>query len=213
AVRDALDTMLEMWSKYLADRFAGKAPPRPQLPLIPLGVDQNAIEAQADRPHIRAKVRSEMGLGAHDVLVLWVGRLSFFEKAFPQPMLRTAEEAKRVTGAKVHFAMVGWFPTGAHGLRQYAEAARTYAPSVKVHIINGNDATAVGKMWAAADIFLSLVDNIQETFGITPVEAMAAGLPVVASDWDGYRFTIADGTTGFLVPTMGPPPGEGSLIC
>ena len=44
--------------------------------------------------------------------------------------------------------------------------------------------------YAAADIFVSLSDNIQETFGLTPVEAMAAGLPVVASDWDGYRETI-----------------------
>ena len=50
----------------------------------------------------------------------------------------------------------------------------------------------VGELWAAADVFLSLVDNIQETFGITPLEAMAAGLPVVASDWDGYRYTMRD---------------------
>ena len=51
------------------------------------------------------------------------------------------------------------------------------------------------------------MDNIQETFGLTPLEAMAAGLPVVVSDWDGYRFTVRDGIEGFLVPTLGGPPG------
>ena len=55
------------------------------------------------------------------------------------------------------------------------------------------------------------MDNIQETFGLAPVEAMAAGLPVVVSDWDGYRYTVRDGQEGFLVPTLGSPggaPGE-----
>jgi starch synthase len=56
--------------------------------------------------------------------------------------------------------------------------------------------------WAAADVFCSLVDNVQETFGLTPIEAMAAGLPVVASDWNGYRDTVRDGIDGFLVPTL-----------
>ena len=52
-------------------------------------------------------------------------------------------------------------------------------------------------------------DNIQETFGITPIEAMSAGLPVVVSDWDGYRDTVRDGIDGFRIPTQMPPPGYG----
>jgi hypothetical protein len=49
---------------------------------------------------------------------------------------------------------------------------------------------------------MSLSDNIQETFGLTPLEAMASGLPVIASDWDGYRETVRDGVDGFLIPTL-----------
>ena len=52
-------------------------------------------------------------------------------------------------------------------------------------------------------------DNIQETFGLTPVEAMAAGLPCVVSDWNGYRDTVIDGETGFRIPTVTVPPGGG----
>ncbi len=33
------------------------------------------------------------------------------------------------------------------------------------------------------------------------VEAMASGLPVAATDWDGYRDLVEDGRTGLLVPT------------
>ena len=72
-----------------------------------------------------------------------------------------------------------------------------------MHLLDGNDRTLLGEAWAGSDIFLSLVDNIQETFGITPLEAMAAGLPVVVSDWDGYRATVRDGVEGFLIPTLG----------
>lgn len=37
-----------------------------------------------------------------------------------------------------------------------------------------------------------------EDFGIVPVEAQAAGVPVIAFDWGGVRDTVRDGTTGVL---------------
>ena len=52
--------------------------------------------------------------------------------------------------------------------------------------------------------FISLSDNIQETFGLTIIEGMAAGKPVIATDWDGYRQTVRHGDTGFLIPTYMP---------
>ncbi len=206
SVQQAMETMFDEWCEFLSERFGdAKRVMRPQLPLIPLGVDGPALRAAADRPEVRSTTRAELGIGEEDILVLWVGRLSFFEKAFPQPMIRAVEEAARATGKCVHFAMVGWFPNGAEGERMYRQAAAAHAPSVGFHIIDGNDRQRLGTLWAASDIFLSLVDNIQETFGITPLEAMASGLPVVISDWDGYRYTVRDGQEGFLVPTLGGP--------
>jgi hypothetical protein len=191
----------------------GIRPPQPQLPVVPLGVDGQALAALADRPEARARMRAELGLAEADLLVLWVGRLSFFEKAFPQAMFRAVQQARRATGAKAAFVMAGWFPSE-QDRSYYEEAARVHAPDVDVRFMDGNDPERVGALWAASDIFLSLVDNVQETFGLTPLEAMAAGRPVVASDWDGYRFTVRDGVEGFLIPTLiGPAGGLGpSLI-
>ncbi|MDP3660435.1 glycosyltransferase family 4 protein [Phenylobacterium sp.] len=204
AVQAQTTQMFDAWGDYLAERFAGKPGPRPMLPLVPLGVDLPRLSAAADRPDARAALRARLGLGADDVLAIWVGRLSYFEKAFPQPMFRALEEAAQATGARVHFAMAGWFPEP-ENRAMYEAAARAYAPSVPLHLLDGNDRALLDEVWAGADIFLSLVDNIQETFGITPLEAMASGLPVVVSDWDGYRYTVRDGRDGFLIPTLGGP--------
>ena len=56
--------------------------------------------------------------------------------------------------------------------------------------MDGTDQNNKHKYLAVSDIFISLSDNIQETFGITPLEGMAAGLPVVVSDWNGYKDTV-----------------------
>jgi len=122
-------------------------------------------------------------------------------------MFRAVEEAAQATGVRLHFALAGWFPNGDVDRQRYEQAAQAYAPSVQIDFQDGNDPEVVADLWAAGDIFISLVDNIQETFGITPVEAMAAGMPVVVSDWDGYRSTVRDGIEGFLIPTLGGPPG------
>ena len=63
----------------------------------------------------------------------------------------------------------------------FEQGAAKLCPSVHTVTLDGRKAEERGKAWAAADVFCSLSDNIQETFGISPIEAMAAGLPVVVS--------------------------------
>jgi len=95
----------------------------------------------------------------------------------------------------------------------FAKAFRASAvhtcPSIRLCHIDGADAGHYTASFSAADIFISLADSIQETFGITPIEAMAAGLPLIVSDWNGYRDTVRDGIDGFLIDTWAPGPGGG----
>jgi D-inositol-3-phosphate glycosyltransferase len=56
--------------------------------------------------------------------------------------------------------------------------------------------------YSAADVFVTT--PWYEPFGITPVEAMACGTPVVGSNVGGIKYTVRDGETGYLVPARDP---------
>jgi hypothetical protein len=100
----------------------------------------------------------------------------------------------------------GWVDNDAIG-DAFGEARAKICPSVRSIVLDGRSATELARGWACADCFCSLSDNIQESFGLTPIEAMASGLPCIVTDWDGYRDTVRDGLDGFRVPTLAPPAG------
>lgn len=54
----------------------------------------------------------------------------------------------------------------------------------------------------AADVFISV--PWYEPFGITPLEAMACGIPVIGANVGGIKYTVKNGVTGFLVPPRDP---------
>lgn len=207
AAASAIRAFWDHYSEYLGARFGAKFNCAVDLPVIPLGIDVENLKARA-APDKRAAQRKALGLGENDTMLLWVGRLSHAIKAHPLAMFRAAERAAELTGANVHLVMQGYFvPSGAAA--QFGKLARDVCKKAQVTFVPSNDARFPDGLWAAGDIFLSLIDNAQESFGLTPIEAMGAGLPRVISDWDGYRDSVADGEDGFLVPTLTPPPGAG----
>ena len=56
--------------------------------------------------------------------------------------------------------------------------------------------------YSAADVFTTT--PWYEPFGITPLESMACGTPVIGSNVGGIKSTVMDGKTGFLVPPNDP---------
>ena len=175
-----------------------------QLPVIPLGVDVPAFSPQ---PDLRDRARDSLAISASETAFLFAGRLSFHAKVNPVPVYQALQ--KIGVDRSVVCIEAGVFPN--EPVRQaYLSAQKALAPAVRFIWIDGQDETRYQQAWRGADVFVSLSDNIQETFGLTPVEAMAAGLPVVVSDWNGYKDTVRHGVDGFRIPSVLPPAGVGA---
>ena len=203
AVKDNVQRLLQAQAEYLQDRLGAQRVVLPRLPVIPLGIHTADFVFSA---HQRQAARQALGVAEDALVVLFMGRLSFHAKAHPLAMYQALEQAARRTGKTGVLVECGWHAN--ESIRQSFEVARqSVCPSVRCLTLDGREAASRQQAWASADVACSLSDNIQETFGITPIEAMAAGLPLVVSDWDGYKDSVRDGVDGFRVPTLMPPAG------
>lgn len=72
-----------------------------------------------------------------------------------------------------------------------------------VHFTGFVSREMLARHFASADVFCSPALG-GESFGIVLLEAMAAGVPIVASDIPGYRTVVRDGETGLLVQRGSP---------
>ncbi|HEY9793361.1 MAG TPA: glycosyltransferase family 4 protein [Candidatus Obscuribacterales bacterium] len=214
SVKTMVTQLSENHSQYLQQHFGLPASPscRVQLPVIPLGVNCDDLDKSAEqRAAARHEWREKLKIPKDAVAFLFVGRLSSYGKAHPVPMFLALEEAAKSASVPIDLILAGWFNSKAME-EDFIAAAREFCPSTIVHIVDGRTPEVRSFIWYAADVFTSLSDNIQETFGLTPIEAMAAGLPSVVSDWNGYKETIKDGIDGFRVPTWMAAPGMGEKL-
>lgn len=215
SVRDMVSRLLDDEEQWLRERLGAAQVVRPQLPVLPLGVhvddfDLPPVQSQA----LRTQWRQRWGLEQDDVAVLYVGRLDLLTKANLFPLFDALELAARElrqrtpAGPQLTLVLAGWF-NGAWNEQTIREGVLEACPSVRVVFEDGRPLENRRAVWQACDVFSSLVDNIQETFGLTPIEAMAAGLPVVVTDYDGYKESVRDGVDGFRIRTWQPRPGSG----
>jgi D-inositol-3-phosphate glycosyltransferase len=173
--------------------------PRFQLPVIPLGVEVSEFQApQSPRP---ADTRATLDLGSGPI-VLFFGRFSATSKGDLCPLIvafslvsrRYPDATLLLAGDDTHFNMEPFLK----------EFAARVAPGARVRTVANPSLETKHALYAAADIFVSPSDSLQETFGITVIEAMAARLPAVVSDWNGYKELVEHGRTGLRVRTTLP---------
>jgi len=81
-------------------------------------------------------------------------------------------------------------------------AARAAGVGDRVRFVGGRSREEVPAWYRSADIMVTT--PWYEPFGLTPLEAMACGVPVVASAVGGLTDTVVDGVTGDLVPARDP---------
>ncbi|MGL5065028.1 MAG: glycosyltransferase family 4 protein [Microcoleus sp.] len=204
AVKTTVEKVMHDWSEYLASRTGGHPKILVKLPVIPLGVDCSAFPEGAAAADARDRQRQELGIAPEDIVVLFVGRLTFSAKAHPVPMYLALERAARLTKVKIHLIQAGWIEDPREQ-PDFKNSAKLFCPSVNTIFSDGRKPEIRANIWSAADIFISLSDNIQETFGLTPIEAMANGLPTIVSDWNGYKESVRHEIDGFRIPTVIPP--------
>ena len=206
AVKDNVNRLLQAQVNMLKERLGISKLVLPMLPVIPLGIHtQDFVFTQEQKNAARQKLKAN----DNTLVVLFMGRLSFHAKAHPLAMyqaLQKAAQSVQGTGQKIKLVECGWH-ANEFIEKAYKDAALQACPDVEVITLDGRKAEDRQTAWAGADVFCSLSDNIQETFGIVPIEAMAAGLPVVVSDWDGYKDTVRHEVDGFRINTTMPEAG------
>lgn len=198
AVKGHVLNIISAQKEYMRNELGATQFSIPEMPVIPLGINMQEFVFSE---HFKVKSRASLGLDDDTIVFLYVGRLSFHAKANPIQMYKALEFSSRKTKKNIVLIECGWFAND--WIRDaFVEAAKKICPSVRVIHLDGRVSEERAKAWSAADIFCSLSDNIQETFGIVPLEGMAAGIPVVVSDWNGYKDTVSDGVEGFRIPSM-----------
>ena len=205
-VHDTVTKVINSQKDYLKSKLDAKNFSLPQFPIIPLGVDPDYFEINESN---KSSARKKLNIDQDDIAIIFVGRLSFHAKSHPFPMYLALEKIQQnlPKDKKIHLIQTGWFAND-HIKNAFENEAKKICPNINLIFLDGRDQSLKFQSLAASDIFVSLSDNIQETFGLTPLEGMASGLPVVATDWNGYRDTVRDNKDGFLVPTYTLPEGN-----
>jgi D-inositol-3-phosphate glycosyltransferase len=169
-------------------------PPLPRLELIPWGVDTERFSLRDP-----AAARRDLNLPPDRTIVLCLGRFRIHDKMDWTPLLLAFDHAIRKAKQRPLLVLAGANPMG-YGEQLLAQAAQLGLTDSVQAFFNLPPA-CLPSLYAACDIFVSPTDSPTESFGLTILEAMACGRPVVASDWDGYKDLIVHGETGFKVRT------------
>jgi len=179
---------------------------------------RNVWSSRCPGPEQKAVLRQRLDLPLDRALILVLGRVSHASKMDLLPLIRalsrlfagtpgTPGTAGALARDSISLVVAGWADEQDPFPQTLVDMGARVGLDVRLDLRPGE--RRKNELLAACDLFVSIADNPQETFGITLLEAQAAGLPVVASDYDGYRDLLVHSETGLLVPTTGPAPEPG----
>ena len=190
--------LLASASASISDVLSVAIPYKGQVELLPLG-----IEPEGSRGTGREEARTALGYTSHRSVILCLGRLSAADKMDLHPLLFALNDLQE-TGRARDFLLVIAGNGDASGEYVRSLLKKAYElnleDQIRFELTVNDDRKAL--LLKAADVFVSISDNTQESFGLAPLEAMKAGLPLVLSDWNGYRDLVEEGENGFLVETV-----------
>jgi glycosyltransferase involved in cell wall biosynthesis len=189
-------TAQRLWSSCEALLFGGQLPP---LSVIPWGV-----EAETFRAGNREAARARLGCAPDALVLLCLGRLSPEKLHFPQLVRAFARLKEKLAPSRnLHLVLAGGHADCDHDYLQdlhslLHELGLSSSATVLTHFPDHEKLDLL----AAADLVLTPAAHPQESFGLVLLEAMAAGVPVLATDWNGYPEVLPPSYHPHLLPTI-----------
>jgi glycosyltransferase involved in cell wall biosynthesis len=154
-----------------------------RLSVIPNGVDRHRFRPDSDS---RTAVREELGLAAEDLMLLFVG-----SEWSGKGLAHAVEAIGDVP--KWHLVVLGQ-----GDVARYEREANAVGASDRVHFLGRRTPEAY---YAAADAFT--LPSAYEAFPLVALEALSAGLPILATRVNGVTDILVDGRNGWFVETSG----------
>jgi D-inositol-3-phosphate glycosyltransferase len=165
-----------------------------KIAVIPLGVDLDRF-----RPTAKRDARKALGL-QDERIILFVGRIE------PLKGLDILINAAALLESDVDCCVlvVGGDESSEAKVRELQDMAHDRGIGHRVAFAGAVDHDQLPLYYNAADV--CVVPSHYESFGLVAIEAMASGVPVVASRVGGLTGTVKDGETGYLIPWLCPEP-------
>ena len=169
---------------------------RGRMDVIPLGIDDDHRTSPD-----RRQSRKLLGIDNDSFVILSLGRLSSDKKMDFMPFLAAMSRfMKKNKDKKITLIIAGGADSYEEKLIKELLRENQIEKTTKL-FVNFED-NKKRFLYSAADIYTAPIDNLQETFGLSVVEAMAHGCAVVVSDFNGYSEIVDHDINGIKVPTF-----------
>uniref|UniRef100_A0A831TAW2 Glycosyltransferase family 1 protein n=2 Tax=Thermorudis TaxID=1649508 RepID=A0A831TAW2_9BACT len=171
-----------------------------RITMLPAGVDTELFH-----PVDQAQARLRVGLDPSEPVVVYVGRI--LPRKDVRNVLRAVALLVRRLGQPARLLVVGGEtpepdPQATPELGALQRLAAELGIIDRVIFTGRRPRSELAWYYGAGDV--AVTTPWYEPFGLTPLEAMACGRPVIGSAVGGISFTVQPGVTGFLVPPRDP---------